>query len=139
MNRKATLGLLMSCLLFLLASGSGFAQKVAPKRAERKPLTATWEKLADGVQVLRVPNATGFKWPEIVALQLSETEYAKFEANPKDYVNDHKIFPKDVRGVFIGHLPRYEKSKGKSGDDMTVAIMHDPSSMSFALSAEAEP
>ncbi len=141
MNRKATLGLLMSCLLFLLASGSGFAQKAAPKAVEKKPPACKWTTLADGVQVLLVQNPTGFKWPEIAALQLSQAEYDKFEANPKDYVNNpsHKVFPKDVNEVFISHMPRPEKSKGKGGDDMLVVILHDNGSKGSALSAEAVP
>src|SRR5713226_1090798 len=104
MNRKATLGLLVSCLLFLLASGTGFGQNAAQKAAEKKPPAPAWKSLGDGIQVLHVPNPGGFKWPEMVVLQLSEAEHAKFEANPKDYVNDHKIFPKEVREVFIGHM-----------------------------------
>jgi hypothetical protein len=142
MNRKATLGLLVSCLLFLLAGGSGFAQKAeqkaAPKAEEKKPPAHTWIKLAEGIQVLRVQNPSGVKWPEIEALQLSEAEYAKFEANPTDYVNDHHIFAKDVNEVFIGHVPRYEKPKPKGSDDMMVVLMHEHPSRGFALSSEAE-
>jgi hypothetical protein len=143
MNRKATLGLLVSCLLFLLAGGSGFAQKAeqkaAPKAAEKKPSAPKWTKLADDVQVLRLWNTTGPESPQIAILRLSEAEYAKFEANPKDYVNDHHIYPKDVNDVFIGHMPRYEKPKAKGDDDMIVTMMHHPiASHCFALSSEAK-
>ena len=141
MNRKATLGLMVSCLVLVLASGLGFAQKVVKKSAAGQPPAFQWTKLADGVQVLRVQNATGFKWPEIRVLQLSEAEYDKFEANPKDYVNEpnRKIFPNDVNEVFIGHMPRPAKSKPKGEDDMTVVILHDPGSRCFAVSVEAVP
>lgn len=98
-----------------------------------------WTMLADGVQVFRVPSPTGFKWPEIVTVQLSQAEYVKFDANPKKYVNDHRFFPKDVREVFVSHMPRYQKSKAMGDLDMCMVIMHDNSSMSSAVTSEALP
>jgi hypothetical protein len=138
MNRKVTLGLLVSCLLFLLAGGLGFAQEAAKKAPEKKPPAPTWVKLAGEVQVLRLWDTTGPKWPQIALLRLPETEYGKFEETPTEYVNGLKIFPKDVNEVFIGHVPRYAKPKAKGADDMTVVLFHEYPSRVFALSSEAE-
>ncbi len=145
MKRTTTLGLLVSCLLFLLAGGLGFAQdaakKAAPKAAEKKPRSPKWETLADGIQVLRLWNTTGPESPEIAMLRLSEDEYKEFDKDPKKYINDRfpKIFPEKVNDVFIVRIPRYAKPKAKGSDDMIVTLSHQPlASHVFGFSSEAD-
>lgn len=47
--------------------------------------------LREGVQVLKLWDTIGPKWPQIVLLQVSKKEYEMFLKDPKDYVNDLKV------------------------------------------------
>ncbi len=135
MNRKTILGLLVSCLLISLATGLGFAQETAQKPAKKSAPPVAWTTLPNGVQVLRVPQPKGYTYPEVRSVVVSTTEFAKFEANPKDYVNDLGLFPHKVKQVFILHMPPADGSK--STGDMGLGCVHDVGSTVTCVTSPA--
>lgn len=52
----------------------------------------SWTKVGKGIEVLKLWETTGPKLPQIAVLLLSKEEYQTFLKNPKDYLNDFKIF-----------------------------------------------
>jgi len=58
---------------------------------------------------------------EIAILQMSNKEHDELHADPKNWVNDHKVFPKPVRSVDVPDHP----SK-PSASAWVVTIVHFP-------------
>jgi hypothetical protein len=55
---------------------------------------AKWKKLGKSFKVLKLWESIGPEWPQIAILLLSKDEYKKFLKNPRDFLNDHKVFDK---------------------------------------------
>lgn len=62
--------------------------------------TPKWEKLRDGMEVLRVWELDGpSAYPQVSVLRVSNAAYSEFSRDPKGFmkfVNLHQIFPKPV-------------------------------------------
>jgi hypothetical protein len=54
----------------------------------------SWTTVGKGIEVLKLWESTGPKWPQIAVLLLSRDEYKAFLKNPKNYLNSFKIFGK---------------------------------------------
>jgi hypothetical protein len=98
-NKKgATMRRIAAVCLFvfslLLACAGGFLS--ARDRQQSKPSTPkkepTWTQIAP--DQWRTELDTGE--PDIAVLRLSDAEYKEFFKAPKDYFNDHHVFPKKV-------------------------------------------
>src|SRR5271155_114474 len=65
----------------------------------------------------------GADYPEIAILQLSDDEYKKFSANPKQYVDDRHILAAKINKVVAGEI-----LPGRGGLSWHVIIIHTPNS-----------
>jgi hypothetical protein len=96
MKRILFAALLVLCVSFLLPSRPTNAQQAE----EKKLAPLEWEKLPDGVQMLRVWQLEGEKlYPQVAVLRVSNAEYLKFFQDPQGFlkfVNANKVFSKDV-------------------------------------------
>lgn len=99
-----------------------------------------WDHLAEGIDVLRFWRAVPPEknQPEVAVLRLSHKRFRELQKEPKQFINGHKIFDKDVRLmnleptselyaenspilVVVAHQPDCRAS-GASVADMPVAV-----------------
>lgn len=78
-----------------------------------------WKTLGPG----RWKTELGPDYPEIVILYLSNDDYKKFSANPKQYIDDLHILAKKINKVVAGEIV-----PGKGGAPWFVHIVHTPNS-----------
>ncbi len=80
--------------------------------------------LGKGIKALELWKSIGPKWPQIAILLLSSEEYRKFLKNPKNYLNEHKIFGnKETRKVIRCDLARFQPKKPRTVYALT--LKHD--------------
>ncbi len=97
---------------------------------------AEYEKLGKGIEVLKLWESIGPKWPQIAVLLLSKDEYKKFLKNPKNYLNGFKIFDKTpTKKVFRCRLAKVKPSSST----YAVIVNHDYSCTSVATSSLVKP
>jgi hypothetical protein len=125
MKRIVFAALLALGVLFLLPSRPTNAQQ-----AEQKKLAPLeWEKLRDGVQVLRIWQLEGTSvYPQVSVLRVSNAEYLKFFQDPKGFmkfVNANKVFSKDVivAGPWVT-LSSYNPKSPKEDPDWVLTLVH---------------
>ena len=125
MKRILFAALLALCVLFLLPSRPTNAQQ-----AEQKKLAPLdWEKLRDGVQVLKVWQLEDAnKYPQISILRVSNAEYLKFFQDPKEFVkfiNANNVFPQAVKvaGPWVT-LSSYNPKSPKDDPDWVLTLVH---------------
>ena len=71
-----------------------------------------WQVLGKGIQVLKLWQSIGPKWPQIAVLRLSRVEYERFLKNPKTYFKEFKVFGKTpTRKVVRCRLVRVDAKK----------------------------
>lgn len=129
MKRIIPSALLVLCVLFLLPRSPSGAQQAAQKKVT--PLE--WEKLREGVQVLKLWESVGPKWPEIAVLRLSKEEYAKFFKDPVDYLNDRKVYPPEYPAKRVIRCRLVPPTTAKS--EYVVVLDHDPDSTTSTISS----
>lgn len=83
-----------------LAQEAAATQKPAASKTSSRYNYGPWKKVAEGIwkaNISRFPNASGQpKNPEFAVVRLSSARYDEFQQNRKGFLNDHKIFSKDV-------------------------------------------
>ncbi|MGB2899459.1 MAG: hypothetical protein WBB89_09350 [Candidatus Acidiferrum sp.] len=125
MKRILLAALLALCVLFSLPSRPTKAQQTEQKKLA--PLE--WEKLRDGVQMLRVWQLEDPKaYPQISVLRVSNAEYLKFFQDPQGFVkfvNANKVFPKDVKvaGPWVT-LSSYNPNNPNDDPDWVLTLVH---------------
>jgi len=130
MKRVATLGVFVSCLLFLSAIGSGVAGRTAANAPQVKDKSVTWRALNNGVELLPLYETPGIAaWPQIAVLRMPEAEYTKFAAGPEEYVNGQHVFPIPVRKV----AQQPFCCPPNKGADRMVVLMHCKDSSTCSL------
>lgn len=130
MRRISMFALVVSCLLFLSATSSGIAGRASSSASQVKDHAGPWKMLKNGVQVLEVWKLKGSpEWPQVAVLRMPEAEFKRFEANPKDYVNEQNVFPVAVNSVSI----RDNCCPPPKDGERMVVLMHCPGSASCAL------
>jgi len=125
MKRIIFATLLALCVLFLLPNRPTNAQQ-----AEQKKLAPLeWEKLRDGVQVLKIWQLEeADKYPQISVLRVSNAEYLKFFQDPKGFVkfiNANQVFSKPVKvaGPWVT-LSSYNPKNPKDDPDWVLTLVH---------------
>jgi hypothetical protein len=125
MKRIVFAALLALCVLFLLPNRPTNAQQ-----AEQKKLgPLDWEKLRDGVQVLKVWKLEGPKaYPQVSILRVSNAEYLKFFQDPHgfvNFVNANQVFPVavNVAGPWVT-LSSYNPKSPKDDPDWVLTLVH---------------
>ena len=83
------------------------------------PLSPRWESLAQG----QWKTALGADYPEIAILHLSDGDYKKFSANPKQFIDDRHILAAKINKVVAG-----EVLPGPAGCSWHIIIIHTPNS-----------
>ena len=136
MKRMLALSLALFSLLLLPTGEKSFAQMEAQKDQKEMPVT-DFKKLKVGVQVLRLWESIGPKWPQIAILRLSAEEYELFLKHPVDYLNDHQVYPPEhAARKFDGcRLAHVEKKDRKPGTECVVILRHDITSTSVGTSS----
>lgn len=125
MKRIIFATLLALCVLFLLPNRPTNAQQ-----AEQKKLAPLeWEKLRDGVQVLRVWQLDGpSKYPQISVLLVSNAEFLKHFQDPKGFVkfvNANNVFPVPVNiAAPWVTLSSYNPKSPKDDPDWVLTLVH---------------
>jgi hypothetical protein len=95
---------------------------------------AKYKKLAKGIEVLKLWDSIGPKWPQIAVLQLSKDEYKKFLKDGKNYLNSLKVFGKTpTKEVSTCHLASVKSHNPPS--TYVVIIKHDKDCTSVATSS----
>ncbi len=123
-------GVMLTFRLLLLTSSPSFAQEQAqpPK----------WEKVADGVQVLRLWKTTlGPKKPEIAVARLSDEKYKEFQKDRKEFAERY-IFGFKLNKFTQFRIPSWssaKKASGSKGDDYVVVALHMTDSSTGGMSA----
>ncbi len=83
---------------------------------------AEYMKLGKGIEVLKLWESIGPKWPQIAVLLLSKDEYKEFHKNPKNYLNGFKVFGKKrTKKVIRCHLAKVMSS----APTYVVVLRHD--------------
>ena len=129
MKRIVTSALLVVCVFLLLPNGRSNAREEEQKKTP--PLG--WQKLEEGVQVLKLWESVGPKWPEIAVLRLSKEEYEKFYKEPVEYLNKLKVYPPEYPAKKIIPCGLVAPETAKS--DFVVVLKHDITSTSRAMSS----
>lgn len=117
---------------FSLMSMRGVAQEntksEVPKTSEKRP--HIWTDLGKGIKVARIQSLAYGKEPEFAILRLEETEFKKFQENPKEWVNDkrHHIFRNDVNEMKPCAPAQTQKDPPSDADYFYVLISHWPGS-----------
>ena len=137
MKHILALTLVLFSLLLLPIVEKNFVQMAAEKQPKEMS-TPEFKKLKDGVQVLRLWESIGPKWPQIAILRLSVDEYESFRKDPVDYLNDNKVYPsefpaKKFDGCELAHVQK--KELRKPGDECIVMLRHDITSTSVGTSS----
>ncbi|MGC1485538.1 MAG: hypothetical protein WA789_17220 [Candidatus Acidiferrum sp.] len=137
MKRILALTLALFSLLLLPTSEKSSAQTAADKQQKEMP-APEFKKLKDGVQVLRLWESIGPKWPQIAILRLSVDEYGSFRKDPVGYLNDNQVYPpeypaKKFDGCELSHV--HEKDGRKLGNECIVMLRHDITSTSVGTSS----
>jgi len=137
MNRILALALMIFSLLLLPTDEKSFAQ-VAAQNDQKAISGPEWKKLGEGVQVLRLWESVGPKWPQIALLRLSVEEYKDFLDHPVDYLNDHKVYPSEYPArKFVGCqlAPIPKKDPAKQNAECLLMLRHDITSTSVGTSS----
>lgn len=129
MKRIVAPALLLLCVLFLLPSRPSSAQQAE----EKKPAVLQWENIREGVQVLKLWESVGPRWPEIAILRLSKTEYATFFKNPVNFLNEGKVYPHEYPAKRVVRCRLVSPKTAKS--EYVVVLNHDPNSTSTTISS----
>jgi hypothetical protein len=137
MKRILALALALFSLLLLPTGEKSFAQMAAQKEQKEMP-APDFKKLGDGVQILRLWESIGPKWPQIAVLRLSAEEYELFLKHPVDYLNDHQVYPPEYParkfdGCELSHVQK--KDLHKPGTECIVMLRHDITSTSVGTSS----
>jgi len=137
MKRILALILVLFSLLLLPTGKRSFAQQ-APQKEQKEIPTTEFKKLGKGVQVLRLWESIGPKWPQIAILRLSVDEYQLFVEHPVDYLNDHQVYPpeypaKKFDGCELSHV--HKRDLHKPGTKCIVLLRHDITSTSVGTSS----
>lgn len=137
MKRILALALALFSLLLLPTGERSFARVAAEKQQNDMP-PSEFKKLKDGVQVLRLWETIGPKWPQIAILRLSVDEYESFRKDPVGYLNLNKVYPpqypaKKFDGCELAHVQK--KELRKPGDECIVMLRHDITSTSVGTAS----
>ena len=126
MNRTVGVSLLMSFALCFLAGGQALAQ------FSEESVTRHWEKLPDGVQILRLwtDKDRNAGEPQIAILRFSSRQqFEKFYSNAKDYLQRNKVFGDVKLGRIISYAdisePYRSRERSKGPDPMTIVAEHN--------------
>ena len=131
MKRIVGPALMVLCVLFLSAKESGMARQ----EVQHSTPSPQWIQLQQGIQVLKIWETVGPKWPQVVLFQLSQDEYKKFLQNSEDYVNGlnvlgisstHKIHSCDLVKVDVS---------APSTTLYLVVLKHEVDTVSTAMSS----
>lgn len=128
MKRILFAALLALCVLFLLPSRPSNA-----RQGDEKNLTPIqWEKLPEGLQVLKVWQLEGASvYPQISVLRVSNAAFLKFFQDPQSlvkFVNANKVFPKDV--TVAGPWATLSSVNNPKGDpDWVLTCVHGRTSL----------
>jgi hypothetical protein len=130
MKRLLFPALLLLCLLFLLPNAPGVAHQAAQSESQPR---VPFQKIREGVSVLKIWEITDLDWPRVVLLRLSVPEYAKFFKDPKGFVNDPQIYGGNpthkVIRASLAPVPKQPEF------NCLVIVGHDPSTLSKATSS----
>ncbi len=133
--KRITLPALLVLFVFFSPTNE---QSSAQQAAQKEPPSTEWKKLKEGVQVLKLWESVGPKWPQIAILRLSVEEYEDFLEHPVDYLNDHKVYPPEypARRFVRCHLAQLPKKvPGKQSGECMVTLLHDITSTSSGTSS----
>ncbi len=134
--KRIALLLLVSCFVLLQPGRPTSAQEQPKAPAAAKAVAKHrgrpaphWEKLADGVEVLRLFGTdVGPQKPEIAVLKLSDEQHKVFLKDPMKFVEEHKIYPFKLRRVVRGRVPPI-KAAAPAADpsgEWAVVLTHMP-------------
>ena len=108
---------------------------MARQEVQHSTPSPQWIQLQQGIQVLKIWETVGPKWPQVVLFQLSQDEYKKFLQNSEDYVNGlnvlgisstHKIHSCDLVKVDVS---------APSTTLYLVVLKHEVDTVSTAMSS----
>ena len=103
MTRMAKLVMLLSLAVCFLPAQQVSAQAAPQKSGQKAQIRPEprWEKLGEGVRVLRLwESSLGPAQPQIAVLEMEKEEYKKFTADATEYLKDHRVFGNArLRGV----------------------------------------
>jgi len=135
MKWKVTIGLL-AILMGIFGSSLWSQEKnvAAPQKGN-----GGWVQLASGVRVLRMWETKNGpkKWPEIAALELSDSQYADFKKDVSGFLNKQQVFSQPVQpGATNNELPMSPSSTKHNGWNSICA--HTMTSASICISGARE-
>lgn len=132
MNRTVRVSVLMSFALCLLAGEKALAQ------FSEESVTRRWEKLPDGVQILKLWTEKEYRAGElqIVILRMTNAQHEKFVDNMKNYLQTNRVFGEQVtlgRIISYANISEPEartktptrKSKSGASDPWTIVAEHN--------------
>lgn len=116
--------------LFVLLHASAQAQEQAipaGKLDTARTAATVRKENVDGIQVMRLWELESKElWPQIAVLRVSNASYLKFSQDPQGFmkfVNEHKIFSKDV--IIAGPWVSLSSVEAKAGpSDWVLTLIH---------------
>lgn len=102
--KSAVLGVtsvtLLGIALPTLAQEAAQQSNPAPSTTSKTMSRGPWKKVADGVWKAHIARfydkKEGKEKPEFAVIRLTAANYAEFQKDHKKFLNDHKIFERDV-------------------------------------------
>ncbi len=92
-----------------------------------------WDHLAEGIDVLRfwkaVPPQEGEA--EIGVLKLSSPRLTELRNAPREFINKHKIFDKDIRSIDLEPIPQTYIGNSSA----LIVLKHNPTCTCYAAIA----
>jgi len=125
----------VACLALLavgLPAGAQSAQemKPAPASAAKPERRGIWVKVEDGIWKASIPRFSDKEEevkPEFAVVRLAAAKYEELQKDPKKFLNEHKIFDKDIKQLDVC-LAAQPKEDGPKISYWYISMQHWPGS-----------